>query len=213
MSLALAAVSSPVAAQAAAVKYITNVTATAGNPVYFNAVTGAISLTSVPGDYEIFSEISSLRSTARFVGFGNPFALSPGTSNGLPQKLALSNAVGPSLYFLQGFSTLASNGFLSPQAGNWNFASTPADVEGFVGLYLTQGGLNNYGWADIVVHPDYSVTLTGIGYETTPGTTIAAGAGVSSGGPPPDVPEPASIILLALGAAGIAAYRRKNQLS
>ncbi len=208
MSLALAAVSSPMAANAAAVKYDTNVTATAGNPIFFNAATGAIDLTSVPGDYEIFTQVDGLRSTARFLGVGNPFALAPASSQGLPERLALSNAIGAGLYFLQGFSTLASNGFLTPQAGNWNFSSTPADVEGYVGLHLTQGRKNNYGWAELVVHPDYTVTLEAIGYETTPGTAIAAGAGVDTA-----APEPSSILLMALGAAGIAAYRRKNQLS
>jgi len=208
MSLALAAVSSPVAANAAAVKYDTNATASVGNPVFFNAATGSIDLTSMPGDYEIFTQVDGLRTTARFLGVGNPFAVAPASSNGLPEKLALSNAIGAGLYFLQGFSTLASNGFLTPQAGNWNFPSSPADVEGYVGLHLTQGGHNNYGWADLVVHSDYTVTLRAIGYETTPGTTIAAGAGVDTA-----APEPSSILLLALGAAGIAGYRRKNQLS
>lgn len=70
---------------------------------------------------------------------------------------------------------------------------------GYVGLVFL--GLDNAihaGWADIAVSSS-SLTLYGFAYETEPGVAIAAGA----------VPEPPSLVLLAAGAAGLAARRRR----
>ena len=48
---------------------------------------------------------------------------------------------------------------------------------------------NHWGWAELNVTADNDVEVVAFGYETTPGTPIAAG-----------VPEPNSLALLALGA-------------
>jgi hypothetical protein len=73
---------------------------------------------------------------------------------------------------------------------------------GYLGLVLDLPDGPHAGWADIQFDlVDYgSFTLFGFAYQTTPGASIAAGA----------VPEPPSLVLLAAGAAGLAALRRKR---
>jgi hypothetical protein len=58
----------------------------------------------------------------------------------------------------------------------------------------------HYGWAHIQVLPGYQAELLGFAYFTA----------TNDPGPGAGVPEPSSLMLLALGSAGIAAYRRKK---
>jgi hypothetical protein len=71
----------------------------------------------------------------------------------------------------------------------------------FLGLRFIIGGQTNYGWLEIADVPDdaSSVTIAGYAYETAPDTEILAGL----------VPEPNALGLLALGAAGVTAMRRR----
>jgi hypothetical protein len=100
------------------------------------------------------------------------------------------------LQFVTANQTLASangNGFWFP-ASNRNQL-------GYLGLMFDIGGSPHYGWAAISVGADYNITLRSFYGNLNSSSPVAAGA----------VPEPSSALLLALGAAGLAAYRQKRK--
>jgi hypothetical protein len=211
MSLALAAASSPAGALASPIGYTPPgepwQTPDTGGAIFFNPSTGSAfvtftpgSYTALPGDYELFMEVDSPTRTVDTLQApgGGGFAVSPASTFGVPQRLAFGDVIGPGLYFRQSFSTLASN-FLSSPPGFFNPPSPGTSAEGYVGL--DYGG--DYGWADIVINGDYTISLNAFGYDSD-GAAITTGAGIEA------TPEPASIILLALGAAGMEAFRRKQ---
>jgi len=96
------------------------------------------------------------------------------------------------------------------------FATQPGDH--YLGLKFDIGGEAHYGWAilnDVVgsVGGEQSLTLKGWAYETIAGKSILAGQTFSSDNA---VPEPASLVQLALGAAAVASLtslRRRKQIA
>ena len=97
-------------------------------------------------------------------------------------------------------------------AGAKQLATPPwaAGVPGFEGFSVRRGG-GGWGWAELEIgvdgdgFPD-SVTLLGMAYEI--------GTNINAGELPPPVPEPgtAGLMLLALGAAGVAVLRKRKQV-
>jgi hypothetical protein len=84
-----------------------------------------------------------------------------------------------------------------------------------VPFQFSSGQQTQYGWIDVsildqpsgtVATSPYGVTLNGYGYDNT-GAAVAAGAAALTS----PVPEPSSLLMLASGLAGIAAYRRKGR--
>ncbi len=119
-----------------------------------------------------------------------------------PSKLAAGANIGPTA----GFATVSGRGSLAFGAGypgsKW-LTSTP----GYLGLRFTVGSQTDYAWLRLSVAAASTgpnaraITLDSAAYETS-GGAITAGA----------VPEPSTVSLgaLALGAVGLAAYRRKR---
>jgi len=102
--------------------------------------------------------------------------------------------------------TDSSTGNFYPVGGNAQ--------RGFIGLRFSfDGGVNrHYGWADITVNPDFSITLHGFAFESCANESIHVGS--TSGGATccaAPIPEPHSAALVALGAAGLLAYRRRRK--
>lgn len=103
-------------------------------------------------------------------------------------------------------------GYQSPGAGYADLGPVFGNFSrgrGFIGLTLRDPSGSSasdvfYGFADITVNKDYSVTLNAFAYENVRGASITT----SFAAP---VPEPASWGLMSLGLAGVAACARRRR--
>jgi hypothetical protein len=112
--------------------------------------------------------------------------------------LAYGTLIGPGEVGDTTNTTATLTGFFEAPKGYWSNGQ-----QAFIGLKFDNSGTPNYGWADITVNSPASITLHGFAYDNT-GSLLAAGD-VNP------VPEPSQIALFAIGATGIAAYRRRKQ--
>jgi hypothetical protein len=162
-------------------------TATVGNPV-------AIDITGGGGDFS-FSLIPDSGSTIHIVATantGNFFndGLTPLTA-GTPITLVNTNTTG---------GELMKSPDLFP-SGPWASQSGFA----YLGLRFTMSAQEYLGWAQISINQGApSLTLRDYGYNDVAGGSINAG---DSGA----VPEPSSLALFAMGAAGVVALRRRRK--
>jgi hypothetical protein len=129
---------------------------------------------------------------------GNPSAglgtISGLTANDVIESFSTPN---PAVVKLSAGTSVGPSAFTDP-AQNPGFFIPANDF--FLGLDVVSGSNNNFGFVEI----DSAAHVVGYAFETTPNTAIVT-AEIARG-----VPEPASIALLAAGAAGIAGIRRRR---
>ncbi len=113
-------------------------------------------------------------------------------------------------YFGDGATIGTSSGYQPPGAGYVDlgptFGNWTAGEHGFLGLTIRNpaGSLATdifYGYAEITVNADYSITLLSMGYNDVVGASITT---VST------VPEPSTFALAAVGLAGSIFLRRRK---
>lgn len=93
----------------------------------------------------------------------------------------------------RGWDALRTFGLFNSFIGTRGYAGVQFDIP---------GGSPHFGYLDVAVdQTGNKLTLYGGAYESQTGVGIAAGA----------VPEPSGLALLAMGAAGLAAWRRKSR--
>jgi len=128
---------------------------------------------------------------------GNPSSLTLGT------LISAANATGPGGDLSRHF---AGSPFPT-KTGNWDYSGSPA----YLGLAFDISGSTHYGWAQLAVNisnstpQSSSVTLIDYAYQDQ------AGIGINAGATTETVPEPSTLALFALGAAGVIALRRRWQ--
>jgi hypothetical protein len=104
----------------------------------------------------------------------------------------------------------------------WNATNDP--TKPYLGVkFLDTGGRVHYGWVRVTVVGFFQATIDGYAYETVPNKPLRAGyttgadseANLVNPSPDlaPDAQEPVSLGRLAQGAAGLAAWRRQNQVA
>jgi len=104
------------------------------------------------------------------------------------------------------FHTFATNTFQPPLSfGQWGNNTTPT---GYAGLKINDGSTDIYAWLRFNVEHNgkglpVNITLLDWAYEDT-------GASILAGQMPSAVPLPGSLGLLAMGATGLAAFRRRK---
>ncbi len=143
-------------------------------------------------------------------GIGNTAAVATGTellqdTDLDPAALAAGALIDPTATASFGTSGKLS----STTAGKGNF---PLNGEAYLGFYFTEADGLHAGWADLTTtgYSDasgavgYSLTLNSYAYENDPNTSILAGQTVAT-------PEPTSLSLIAMGAAGVAELRRRRR--
>jgi hypothetical protein len=149
---------------------------------------------------------------ARWIG---PSSNTEGEASPLSFGADIGVGLDPSLSFYGGSGILQKTDgdpTTTAQKGPWPVDGSSA----YLGIEFNAGGGLQYGWIQLsACTPDDAVsgnpcnvdpgivTVSSYAYQTTPGVDIAAG---DTGA----VPEPSSIALFALGAAGLVAYRRRK---
>ncbi len=121
-------------------------------------------------------------------------------SKTVAERFSYSSSISAAQFATTG--TLLKEGWSSTGAGQF------PQVRGFIGVKFDRGGNTHYGWVDVFASSS-SINAYAIvykwAYETVPDAPIGAGH------LPAATPEPASLALLAMGAGGLMAWRRRRK--
>lgn len=166
---------------------------TAAGDVYFNPVLGTYGNAST-ALFKMSHLGAHSGSGSRLAAFGVTSAAGMAGTSGLVAKLATGAITSFSNANFLGVGLLNGSDGSNNHQGNWN-----TDDNAFIGLIMAG---NHYGWAHVQIQANYQAYLIGFAYFTES----------NDPGPGAGIPEPSSLMLLALGSAGIAAYRRKRAL-
>lgn len=138
-----------------------------------------------------------------------------GTLGGIdtPPYIATPLTAGTTIGSTSGFLTPTGSLAYNPKFFQKNWPKTGI---AYLGIEFYVGGLDpadlHYGWVSLSAcvpgdtpcsDPSAVIQITGLGYNDVAGQSINAGQGA--------VPEPSTLPLLALGAAGIAAFRARRK--
>jgi hypothetical protein len=129
----------------------------------------------------------------------------PGDTTGRAGNLPLGTQVGPSGTYTSSTATIV----FGSAAGNWSLNAT-----NYIGFrFVASAGTTHYGWASFAVGAspnDPGRTFIAAGWESTPNTPIAVGAGVATT-PVPETSTVAAGVLagLAVGARFVLQRRRR----
>ena len=136
----------------------------------------------------------------------NAYVLGP---DGDPAALPLNTLIGPASTFDNDYDANLAN--LGDGSGNFLVDNITGNPQ-YLGLrfQLADGGPQFYGWigVDITDASNLAGQVTGFAYQDS-GAAIRAGELETPGGT--GVPEPVGLGSLAMGAAGIAAFRRRRR--
>lgn len=125
---------------------------------------------------------------------------------GYPTAFTSSGAV-----FDDAFGTSASSGTLLKAAGNQSYSGnwySAQNQTAYLGVLFQDNGVQYLGWADIMAQA--TVPQVPTAQELSVPAEPSASATIESIGYEQVAPEPASIALLALGAAGLALLRKRR---
>lgn len=117
--------------------------------------------------------------------------------------LSFGSLIGTGDNFGSGGKLVAYDTVNSDVDGDWSATG----ASNYLGFYFTGPDGIQYGWADIsttATATTSSFEILSYAYETNPGMSISAGQ-------TSELPEPSSLVMLALGGAGLIALRRRKR--
>jgi hypothetical protein len=178
---------------------ITPYTVTTGQSGNFQPLTGAYGT----GALSVSPTITLQFAGPNYIYSVNSYLAANGSSSGSPTSRLASNAtIGAGLSWVGNYSYMDMPGWGSSGTSPWN---TGLDgTSGFIGFRFENAGTYNYGWV-AVTYNDVSQTLVlgDFAYQNSGGSILAGATGAAP------VPEASSLALLALGATGVIARRRR----